>query len=223
MISSRDLRLAVPWLAQLSDRTLERVAALARERHYAANQILFRAGDAADGLYLLLSGKVRVSRQAAPRVQLLHSETSGGVLGEIAVFGGGPFPATAVAIESTRCAHLPAQAVERLLREESEFSRFALQRLAVRARSLLRRIDELTATTITSRLAHYLLQRAEHSRGPDFTLGMSQEALAAEMGTAREVLVRALSTLVDVQAIRRTGRSRFAVARLATLRSIAAK
>jgi CRP/FNR family transcriptional regulator len=150
---------------------------------------------------------------------MLHTESAGGVLGEIPVFGGGPFPATATAIEPSRCAKLPVALVERLVRDEPEFARFALRRLAVRAQSLLRRIDDLTASTVTSRLAAFVLRRS--APGGDFTLGTSQAALAAELGTAREVVVRSLGQLIEAGAIARTGRSRFAVRQLAVLQSIA--
>jgi DNA-binding GntR family transcriptional regulator len=50
---------------------------------------------------------------------------------------------------------------------------------------------------------------------------MSQQSLAEELGTAREVLVRALRGLCHAGAIRRTGRSRFAVASVERLRSLA--
>jgi DNA-binding GntR family transcriptional regulator len=69
-------------------------------------------------------------------------------------------------------------------------------------------------------VAEFVLARAEASRG-EFTLGMSQAELATELGTAREVIVRSLSALVEAGALRRTGRSRFAVQRLTTLRAIA--
>ena len=50
---------------------------------------------------------------------------------------------------------------------------------------------------------------------------MSQSALAEELGTAREEVVRSLRALCDAGAIRRAGRSRFAVASVARLRSLA--
>lgn len=218
-----DMRAVVPGLAVLPSSTVARVGAAAIERRYAKGATLFRAGDPADGLYFVLDGRVRVSRETPTRAELLHAEDAGGVLGEIPVFGGGAFPATAVAVTPVRCARLPAPAVERLLREDAAFARFALRRLAVRAHGLLRRIDELTATTITSRVAAYVLDRGSAAPGADFSLGMSQTALAGELGTAREVVVRALGALVGAGAIARTGRSRFAVRQLATLRAIAGR
>jgi len=143
------------------------------------------------------------------------------VLGEIPVFGGERFPATATALEPTQCCHIPIPVVERLLGEEPSFARFALRRMAARAHSLLHRIDELTASTVTARLAAFVAARAAQDAAPDFSLGMTQGELATELGTAREVIVRGIAQLVDAGAIARTGRSRFVVRRLATLRSMA--
>ena len=201
----------VPGLARAPAHLLERLGSAMTVRRYRRDQILYRTGAAADGLYVLLSGRVRVFRETVGRAQMLHSETSGGVLGEIPVFSGSRFPATAIAVEPTRCGYLPLDVIERLLQQEPEFARFALRRLAIRAQSLLRRIDELTTTTITARVAQHIIGRASEGHGETFTLGISQEALAAELGTAREVVVRALASLVEARAIARRGRARFAI------------
>jgi len=222
VISATELRALLPGFEGLPDMTIDRIAQVAVERRYAVNAVLYRAGMEADGLYCILAGRVRVARVTANRVELLHTESTGGVLGEIPVFGGGPFPATATAVETTRCAHLPLPFVKRLLRGDPEFAQFALVRLAERARSLLRRIDDLSATTITSRVAAYVLERATRSSSAEFALGLSQDELANELGTAREVVVRALRSLVEAGAISRAGRSKFAVRNLTILRTIAA-
>lgn len=221
MISSNEMRSVLPEFNGLSDRLLAAIAAVAIEQRFASRRTLYRAGDPVSGLYLIVGGRVRVSRETEHQTHMLHFERAGGMLGEIPVFGGGSFPATAVATEPTRCLHVPVDAVERLLRNEPEFARFALRRLAIRARSLLRRIDELTTTTITARVAAYLLDRASQTVNGEFTLGMSQQALADELDTAREVIVRSLGALVEAEAISRVGRSRFVIRRMATLRTIA--
>jgi CRP-like cAMP-binding protein len=220
VIDARRLRAGIPAFDGLPDGTLSRIAALVVERKYARGAVLFRSGSTADGLYFVLSGRVHVSRETRSRSEFLHAEAAGGVLGEIPAFGGGPFPATARAVAATTCGYLSRQAIERLLTEDPGFARFAVRRLAERAMALLRRIDELTATTITSRLADYLLDRYAASDSDGFTLGMSQEALASELGTAREVVVRGLAALVRSGAIARSGRSRFTVRDEATLRAM---
>jgi len=222
VITAEQLRFAMPPLAELPEATIARIASGGQERRYAKGATLYRAGDTADGLYLVLSGRVHVTREHASSAEFLHTEGAGGVLGEIPVFGGGLFPASARAAAATRCLYLPAAVVERLLREDSAFARLALRRLATRARSLLGRIDDLTATTITARVAGHVLVRAESS-GKELTLGMSQQELARELGTAREVVVRALRSLIAAGAIARTGRSRFIVKKAAVLRAIASR
>ena len=212
MIDPNVLRERIPALRPLSDDALARLARIAVERRYATRAVLYRAGDAADALYLVLAGRVRVARVAADgRSRLLHAEGPGGVLGEIPVFGGGPYPATAIATEPTRCARIDAAAMERLLAECPEVARFALRRLAERARVLLARLDDLQARTVPARVAAVVLERARLTRGAAFTLGTSQAALAAELGTAREVVVRALGALQAAGAIRRVGRARYVV------------
>jgi CRP-like cAMP-binding protein len=216
------LRASVPALAELPESLVRRLATLLVPRRFPTRAVLYRAGDPASALYLILSGRVRVAREVARADRVLHFEGPGGVLGEIPLFGGGPYPATATAAEHTRCEVLAAEDVERLVREEPAFARFALRRLAMRARGLLHRLDELTSLGVTARLAAHLLGRAVSAGGGDFTLGSSQEALADELGTAREVLVRSLRALCELGALRRTGRARFAVADLPKLRAAAA-
>jgi CRP/FNR family transcriptional regulator, dissimilatory nitrate respiration regulator len=220
-ISVVELRTALPALTDVDERAVEQIARASHVRSYSRRAILYRAGDAADGLYFILSGKVLVVRETASRSEMLHVESAGGVLGEIPAFSGQPFPATATALEQTRCAHLPIAAVDRLLRDEPSFARFALRRMAARAQSLLRRIDELTASTVTARLASYVAERAAQSATFEFTLGVTQAELANQLGTAREVVVRGLASLIDAGAIERVGRSRFQVRRLSTLRAMA--
>jgi len=220
-ISAEQLTSILPDLRAVSESAVAHLARASSLRSYRARAVLYRAGDVADGLYVVMSGRVIVRRETAERSEMLHTERAGGVLGEIPVFGGGHFPATAVALEPTRCCHVPIAVVERLLGEESSFARFALRRMTVRAQSLLQRIDELTASTVTTRLAAFIATRAARSASADFTLGMTQSELASELGTAREVVVRGIARLIDAGAIARTGRSRFAVRGLATLHAIA--
>lgn len=213
--------MAFPALAGLADRVARRVVDAAAIRRYPRRGVLFRAGDRPAALHFVLSGRVRVARRVADGSSVLHFEEAGGVLGEIPVFGGGPYPATATATEPVRCAILSSDAVERLLREEPEFARFALRRLAGRARVVLHRLDELSSYTVTARLARHLLVLADAAPSGGLTLGMSQASLADRLGTAREVLVRSLRALREAGAIRRVGRSRFVVVDAVRLRAMA--
>jgi CRP/FNR family transcriptional regulator, dissimilatory nitrate respiration regulator len=197
------------------------VAAASVIKRYPRRSVLFRAGDTPAALYFVLAGRVRVARRANGGSTVLHFEEAGGVLGEIPVFGGGSYPATASAVASVSCAVLEAGVVERLLAEEPEFTRFALRRIARRAHTLLERLEELTEYSVTARVAGYLSARSDVMQRHEVDLGMSQAALADRLGTAREVVVRSLRALCDVGVVRRVGRSRFAVVDARRLRELA--
>ena len=220
MPDPRRATLTLPALAGLADPVARRVVDAAVVRRYPRHAVLFRAGDAPAALYFVLAGRVRVARRPSHGSSVLHFEEAGGVLGEIPVFGGGPYPATATAAEPVRCAVLSAAVVERLLREEPEFARFALLRIARRARVVLQRLDELSSYTVTARLASHLLAIARAQGSDALTLGTSQASLADRLGTAREVLVRSLRALCDAGAIRRAGRARFVIVDAARLREL---
>jgi CRP/FNR family transcriptional regulator, dissimilatory nitrate respiration regulator len=221
MIERRPATPAFPALAGLSDRVARRIVDAAALKRYPRRSVLFRAGEQPAALHFVLSGRVRVARRVADGSSVLHFEEAGGVLGEIPVFGGGPYPATATATESVRCGVLASEVVERLLREEPEFARFAIRRLAGRARVVLERLDELSSYTVTARLARHLIVLADAAPYRELALGMSQASLADRLGTAREVLVRSLRALCDAGAIRRVGRSRFVVADVDRLHEMA--
>jgi CRP/FNR family transcriptional regulator len=212
---------SLPAVAGLSGGVARRIADAVTIRRFPRRSVLFRAGDAPAALHFVLSGRVRVARRTSDGSSVLHFEEAGGVLGEIPVFGGGPYPATATAAEPVQCAVLSAAVVERLLREEPEFARFALRRLATRARVVLELLDELSSYTVTARLARHLAALADGPTSREIVLGMSQATLADRLGTAREVLVRSLRSLCDAGAIRRVGRSRFVVTDAARLRAMA--
>lgn len=221
LADSRAALADLPVFGELSPRVARRVAAASVIRRYPRRAVLFRAGDAPAALHFVLTGRVRVARRGDSGSTVLHFEEPGGVLGEIPVFGGGPYPATASAAAPVSVAVLSAHVVERLIAEEPEFARFALRRIARRARVVLDRLDQLSDYSVTARLADHLLGLAAASGKRDFDLGMSQASLADRLGTVREVLVRSLRALCDEGAIRRVGRARFDVANADRLRQLA--
>jgi CRP/FNR family transcriptional regulator, dissimilatory nitrate respiration regulator len=204
----------------LSPATLERLAAVALERRYAPDQVLYITGSEPAGLLVILEGSVRVVRGRNGRQQLVHEEKPGGALGEVPVFAGGGYPATAIASEATRCALLSTTALRRIIRDDPDVALVFLQRLAQRTRRLVELVDRLSSQDVNGRLAALILQRCE--AGADaFVLGRTQTEVAEELGTVREVLVRALRQLRQAGLIQAIGRGRYRVSDIEGLRRIA--
>jgi CRP/FNR family transcriptional regulator len=152
---------------------------------------------------------------------VVHTEGPGGTLGEVPLFEGGPYPATAVAAEPTVCLVLDRAAVLAAVEVDPALGLAFLRRMAHRVRELVERLDRATAQSVPGRLARFLLARREQVGRDAFTLGLSQAELAEEVGTVREVVVRALRLLRDHGAIRPLGRGRYEVADVERLREIA--
>jgi CRP-like cAMP-binding protein len=90
-------------------------------------------------------------------------------------------------------------------------------------RALVERIDGLTARSVPQRLAALLLARhdAAGSNGSAVTLGGTQQEIAEELGTVREVVVRAIRTLCGSGAIEPLGRGRYRIRSARKLQELA--
>jgi CRP-like cAMP-binding protein len=211
----------LPLFVGLSDATRLRLSAGAVERTFPAGSTLFRAGTAPSGIYVVLSGRVRVVRSRHGRQHVVHSEGPGGTLGEVPFFEGGVLPATAVSTERSRCLLLNGDTLRAVMREDPEVAWLFLRRLSARVRVLVERLDRVATQSIHGRLAAFLVTRAQLSAGP-FTLGLTQAELAEELGTVREVIVRALARLRDGGLIEFAGRGRYVITDRAALVELAA-
>ena len=71
---------SVPFLASFPRAALRVIADRSIERRFTTGDIIFRAGETAPGLMVVLEGKVRVMRRAGDRAQIVHVERVGGTL-----------------------------------------------------------------------------------------------------------------------------------------------
>ncbi|MEO8336320.1 MAG: cyclic nucleotide-binding domain-containing protein [bacterium] len=164
--------LAESWVFHaLSERSRGSLLARGIARAYAADEVLYLAGTPAQALYVVLEGRVRVMRGESGRAYVLHVETAGGSLGEVPLFEGTTYPATAIAAEPTRCLVLGKDTVLAAVRTDPDLALALLSRLAGRVRLLVERLDRQTSRSTLGRLAALLLERAAASGGRSFTIG----------------------------------------------------
>lgn len=140
MVDETFLKRAVrAYLAPMlpEDELAELVTTGVEVRKYGGNEVLFKEGDAPDGLYLLRRGSVMVSRSIAGRDVVLSYLSAGNYVGEMALLTESPRSATVRAAVTTEAVVLDANVFKRVLgrnpkwREEME-GRF-LDRLRVNA------------------------------------------------------------------------------------------
>jgi CRP/FNR family transcriptional regulator, dissimilatory nitrate respiration regulator len=172
---------------------------------------LFRAGEPALGIHLIASGAIRVTRDTPSRSVVIHREGSGGMLGEIALFTGAPYPGTAVALEPSCVVFLAERVVRTAMSGDPKLASLFLHRVASRARDVIERLDRIANLTVARRLALHLSERAGGAPRNIITLGMTQVQLAEELGTVKEVITRELRALVKLRVLAPRGRGQYAV------------
>jgi signal transduction histidine kinase len=93
----------LPLLAGLSDPDLERLASVARRIRVAAGHVIIEEGAAGDALYVLLRGRLEVTKSAGGEEVLLAVQRPGTYVGEMALLGSAPRSAT---VRATRDSEL---------------------------------------------------------------------------------------------------------------------
>ncbi|MBK5188219.1 MAG: Crp/Fnr family transcriptional regulator [Gemmatimonadaceae bacterium] len=207
-------------------RSMPRPAAAALVSHstvrsFPPNQPLFREGEEAHGIFVVLAGKVRVVRTSRGRRHVLHTEHRGGTLGEAPVFDHDPYPATAIAWTAVDALYVDREGLHRALRVTPDVALFFLSRLAGRVRLLLDRVDRLATANVGTRVCAYLLDQT--ARGDGAIVPITQESLAEELGTVREVVMRTLRSLRNQRIIGTAGRGKIEILDRAALRALAAE
>lgn len=198
--------------AALDDAEFNSLAARAGARSYSPGEILFTEGDPCAGLYIVVSGRVRIFKTSVSgREHVLAIEGSGASVAELPVFDGGPYPASASALEATEALFLSRAELRALCLEKPQVSLKLLQVVGARLRRLVGIIEELSFTTVRHRLISWLLRQAKAegrpaARGVVFSLHASHQELASEIGTVRELVSRNLARLQAQGFIQMNGR-----------------
>jgi CRP/FNR family transcriptional regulator len=180
--------------------------------------VIFLAGSPPRGWYVVTEGRVRVVRGSGSRQHVIHTEGPGGTLAEVPLFTDRPHPATAIASEPTRCVLFDRRGLEAAIAEAPSVAFLLTRRLALRVEHLVQRLHERSAMSVRARLIEFLLSRRP-ARGTDtITLGMTQQALAEDLGTVREVVARELRALVRSGLVESLERGRYRIVDAAALR-----
>jgi CRP-like cAMP-binding protein len=188
-------------LSGLTPGELHLLAARTVRKRFSTGQLLFSEGEPCHGLHIIASGKVRIFKTSlSGREQVLAVNTPGESVAELPVFDGGPFPASAVAIEDAEIAFISRRDFQAYCMEHPEVALKVLATVGARLRRLVGIIEELSFTTIRQRLITALLRLAESEgkqteRGIEFQLPASHQELANQLGTVRELISRNLMRL----------------------------
>jgi CRP/FNR family transcriptional regulator len=182
---------AQPYFKSLNDGELAKLAQTLIERHYEKDEMIFLEGEPCQGLYIVREGTTKIFKLSPEgREQILTYVHAGGSFNEVAVFDGGPNPANVSSVERTTLWIVPRRAIVDLIQERPDVALAIIQNLGTRLRHLVGLVEDLSLRQVSARLAKLLLETAS-GQGRALT----QQEMAAQLGTVREMIGRSLRTL----------------------------
>jgi CRP/FNR family cyclic AMP-dependent transcriptional regulator len=191
----------VPIFSGLSESELSFLTPRTVPRSYSPGQTVFGEGEPCSGLYVVESGHVRIFKSSAKgREQVLSIDGPGSSIAELPVFDGGSYPASVTAIDDATLLFVSKQDFQALCLAHPQVALKVLRVVRARLRRLVGIIEELSFTTVRRRLASFLLRLAQKegkrsAEGVEITLPASNQELASQIGTVRELVSRNLSRL----------------------------
>ncbi|MFP5236204.1 MAG: Crp/Fnr family transcriptional regulator [Acidobacteriota bacterium] len=190
-----------PLFTNLSQPELQQLATRTSRKVFSSGELLFSEGEPCNGLHIIVRGRVRIFKTSmSGREQVLAVNEPGESVAELPVFDGGPFPASAMAIEDAEVAFISRRDFQAYCLEHPEVALKVLSVVGGRLRRLVGIIEELSFTTIRQRLIAVLLKLAQSEgrttpQGVEFELPTTHQDLANQLGTVRELISRNLMRL----------------------------
>jgi CRP/FNR family transcriptional regulator len=163
------------------------------------DEVVFLEGEPCAGLYLVREGNVKIYKLSAEgREQILSFVKRGGSFNEVAVFDGGGNPANVAAVEPTQLWILPREAMLDAIQKHPAVALAVVRNLGMRLRHLVNLVEDLSLRQVSARLAKLLLETASGAEPQPLT----QQEMAARLGTVREMIGRSLRQLEARELIR---------------------
>lgn len=173
-----------PLFPELPEELGQALRAQGRRVSVAQGAFVHHKGDAPDGFYCVLSGRVRVSSVSADGRELLLADLGPGAsFGEISLFDELPRTHDAVAVEPSELCFLPAPQFHALLAKKPALARYFLRGLAVKLRLCLLALDGAALDPLPRRLSQRLLWLSQQDAS---ALRVSQAELAAMVSATRQ-------------------------------------
>ena len=214
-----ELLKSVPYFSGVSEPILASIGKHVFERKAARGEILAFEGTPSDILYFVVDGVVKVFKISADgKEQIFRIIRPGDSFNDVPVLGGGMNLASAAAMSAVVLNGIKKKDLEAIIKEYPQVALNVVQVLSQRVEELVALVEDFSFRHVSGRVAKILLEYAGNGGGEKPRL--TQQEIAAVIGTAREMVGRSLKNLESEGAIRME-HNRIIITNQAALRSIA--
>lgn len=212
MIDQGTLR-TISTFVELTDVELHELSRCCSVKHFTKDNVVFLEKEEAQALYVLLTGKVKITIQGDDGKEVILSWLGDGdFFGEMSLLDEEPRSATVVACEDVDLLLVPRDVFLRLLGQNPKFMRRILTALSLRVRRANHQIASLALLDVYGRVAHVItdLAQDEGKRLKDGRIQLKlppHREIANMIGTSRETVTRVLTGLVKHGYLQTAGKS----------------
>lgn len=219
MAAQLDLLKSIPYFSGLSDSVLALIGKYVFEKKAERGEILSFEGAPSDTLYFVVAGVVKVFKISADgKEQIFRIIRPGDSFNDVPVLSGGVNLAGAAAMGPVVLNGIKKKDLETVVRNHPQVALNLVQVLSRRVEELMALVEDFSFRHVSGRVAKILLEYAGDQAGEKPRL--TQQEIAAIIGTAREMVGRSLKNLEEEGAIKME-RNRIVITNREMLRDIA--
>ena len=201
--------------AALNREELAELADLAIERHFLAGSPIHWEGDTPDWFYIVVEGKVKIAKYASSGKELIVAIfTPGHTFGEVAVFDGRPYPASAQALDEATVLGIRRDDLLTFMGQNPAVALKTINMLGGRIRDAHDRLRDMAGERVDQRISSMLLMLSSKI---GHTIPFTRQEIADMTGITTETVIRVTTRLKD-QGIIATGRGEITILDEAKLR-----
>jgi CRP-like cAMP-binding protein len=178
----------------LEKTTYQHIAEVAKLTPFKAGDLFYQQGAAPSGLFCVESGRIKLFRQSGDKMQILALLAPGDLFGGESIATQAPCPYSAQALTAGTALLIPPADLTKSLDAHPDFLLAFLGYVSQKLRQFTGLVCSLAFQDVSTRLARILLQHdiMQTPTGLIIPRTLSQQDLAAAVGTAREVIYRTL-------------------------------
>ncbi|HYO26683.1 MAG TPA: cyclic nucleotide-binding domain-containing protein [Azonexus sp.] len=187
----------VPLFSGLDESELQRLSQVAMRRRAGRNEQVVRAGEDAESLIVLLTGRAKVTNfDEEGREIILAWLGPGEFFGEMGLIDGSPRSASVVAVEPCELLTIGKTEFQRCMQENFQVAQKLMQILVGRLREADRNIESLALLDVYGRVARLLLDLSEEEDGKRLVRQkISKQDMARMIGASREMVSKVMRDL----------------------------
>jgi CRP/FNR family transcriptional regulator len=191
-----------PYFCELSSVIHSKIVSGMRLYKFERDEIIFWEGDQCSGLHIIRVGSVKLFKLSPQgRELVIKVLDQGATFNEVPVFDHQPNPVNVAALETCELWIVDPQVIRKCIAHYPEMAQSVINNLCQNLRMLLGTVEELSFYQVTTRLARLISQLPEEQLHGVREQRLTQDALAARLGTVREVVARSLRELENSGAI----------------------